>query len=89
MHYTMQSGVRTERITSRCPTCLAVRVHDDPTYHLDDHSVCCSGECYQQYRAQVMDLLGRAEAWAEQYDPTLLHLPAWEYVIVYQIEGEY
>lgn len=88
MHYTMQSGIATVRMTSRCPMCLAVKVHTDPSCTLDDQSVCCSEECYAKYHADLMALAAKATAWVGTLPPWS-RPSVWDIVARYITEGDY
>ena len=62
MHYTLQSGQRSESVTSRCPICLKVRQHTEYV-DLSDDTVCCSIECYKIYHDRLMALYEKAKKW--------------------------
>ena len=64
MHYTLQSGVRSNTITSRCPTCSNIK-HRNQDEMLDDIDVCCSIDCYDIYLDKLMTLYNKAMQWAD------------------------
>lgn len=67
-HYTLQSGRATVTITSRCPTCHTIRYHSDSCTSLNDHTVCCSTDCYCKYIEHLYTLRDRAILWAHMHD---------------------
>jgi hypothetical protein len=60
-HYTLQSGVSSKTITSRCLICLTVTYHSEIIY-LSDETVCCNS-CKEQYISALWDLWSRAQQW--------------------------
>lgn len=64
-HYTLNSGVRSQTITSRCPICLHITYHPSASFNLTDETVCCSEpkQCKKIYRNNLLQLWDRAQQW--------------------------
>lgn len=63
-HYTLNSGVPTDTITSRCPHCLTITYHDK-VIQLNDKTVCCNQACYQWYMCTLFKLIDKAKQWCD------------------------
>jgi len=72
-HYTLNSGKRTQTITSRCPICLTITYHASTNVDLTDVNVCCRlpKNCRELHRAKLWKLWATAQRWGKVNHPEL------------------